>query len=46
MIIIGNKCDMENERVVLLDEGEKLASELGTYIFERMLLFAYYYLFL
>ena len=31
VILIGNKCDMANERVVLSDEGKKLAEELGKF---------------
>jgi len=31
-MLIGNKCDMADERVVQMKTGEKLASELGTYI--------------
>lgn len=28
-ILIGNKCDLENERRVHVEEGEKLAAEIG-----------------
>ncbi len=28
-MLIGNKCDMANERVVKFDEGKKLADNLG-----------------
>jgi GTPase SAR1 family protein len=30
--LVGNKCDMADDRVVQSEDGEKLASELGTYI--------------
>lgn len=29
VMLIGNKCDMDDERVVQTDEGARLASELG-----------------
>jgi Ras-related protein Rab-3C len=29
VILIGNKCDMVNERVVQLQEGKKLADDIG-----------------
>jgi len=32
VILVGNKCDMADERVVQSKNGEKIASELGTYI--------------
>ncbi|CAF0854586.1 unnamed protein product [Rotaria sordida] len=34
VILIGNKCDMANERVVHLEEGKKLADALGLEFFE------------
>ena len=33
VMLIGNKCDMANERVVRMDEGKKLADELGKVFF-------------
>mmetsp|Transcript_5516 Transcript_5516/g.7592 ORF Transcript_5516/g.7592 Transcript_5516/m.7592 type:complete len:207 (-) Transcript_5516:372-992(-) len=33
-ILIGNKCDMEDERVVSTEEGSKLAAEYGVQFFE------------
>jgi GTPase SAR1 family protein len=35
VILAGNKCDMAHERVVPSAEGERLASELGTYLREK-----------
>jgi len=34
VVLIGNKCDMANERVVQLEEGKNLAEELGLEFFE------------
>ena len=34
IVICGNKCDLEERRVVLKSEGEKLAKRLGTAFFE------------
>uniref|UniRef100_A0A7S2RB79 Uncharacterized protein n=1 Tax=Rhizochromulina marina TaxID=1034831 RepID=A0A7S2RB79_9STRA len=33
-ILIGNKCDMEDQRMVSFDEGKKLAQEYGIQFFE------------
>ena len=33
VLLIGNKCDLEDERVVQVEQGEKLASALGTIFF-------------
>jgi len=33
-ILIGNKCDMEDQRVVSFEEGKQLASEFGIQFFE------------
>jgi len=33
-ILVGNKCDMLDEKVVTTEEGEKLASEFGMQFFE------------
>mmetsp|Transcript_40593 Transcript_40593/g.72169 ORF Transcript_40593/g.72169 Transcript_40593/m.72169 type:complete len:207 (+) Transcript_40593:108-728(+) len=33
-ILIGNKCDMKDERVVTTEEGQKLAAEYGIQFFE------------
>jgi len=33
VILIGNKCDMTNERVVQTNEGKKLADDLGKFFF-------------
>jgi GTPase SAR1 family protein len=35
VMLVGNKCDMADERVVQPEDGEKLVSELGTYIREK-----------
>ena len=37
VMLIGNKCDMDDERVVQSEDGGKLASELGTCILENQL---------
>lgn len=34
MMLVGNKCDMEDERVVSTESGQKLADELGILFFE------------
>lgn len=34
VILVGNKCDMEAERVVSFDRGRKLAEQLGMEFFE------------
>jgi hypothetical protein len=31
-MLVGNKCEMADERVIRPEDGEKLASEIGTYI--------------
>ena len=33
-ILVGNKCDLENERVVSFEEGKTLADSLGISFFE------------
>lgn len=30
MILVGNKCDMEDERIVPVEKGKHLADQLGT----------------
>lgn len=30
VILVGNKCDMEDERIVPLEKGKHLADQLGT----------------
>jgi hypothetical protein len=37
VILIGNKCDMANERVVYSQEGKKLADDLGKFFSFRYL---------
>ena len=32
LVLVGNKCDMEDERVVDSVQGSKLANELGSYV--------------
>ena len=34
VILVGNKCDMEEERVVSADRGKQLADQLGLHFFE------------
>ena len=34
VVLVGNKCDMEEERVVTYDQGKKLADSLGFNFFE------------
>ena len=34
MVLLGNKCDLADDRVVQSEDGGKLASELGTYRLE------------
>ena len=34
VIMVGNKCDMEDERVVSYDRGKQLADQLGLEFFE------------
>ena len=34
VILVGNKCDMEDERVVSYDRGKQLADQLGLEFFE------------
>lgn len=34
MILVGNKCDMEDERVVSTDRGRSLAEQLRLHFFE------------
>ncbi|KAG1699826.1 Transforming growth factor-beta receptor-associated protein 1 [Nymphon striatum] len=34
VILVGNKCDMEDERVILLERGKQLADQLGLEFFE------------
>ncbi|CAG0922170.1 unnamed protein product [Notodromas monacha] len=34
VILVGNKCDMEHERVVSTERGQQLASQLGVEFFE------------
>jgi Ras-related protein Rab-8A len=33
-IMLGNKCDMEEERIVTAEEGQSLADEIGCQFFE------------
>lgn len=35
MVLLGNKCDLADDRVVQSEDGGKLASELGTYRLEE-----------
>lgn len=32
VVLVGNKCDLEEERVVTADRGQKLAERLGTHM--------------
>lgn len=34
MILVGNKCDMEDERVISFERGKQLAEQLGVEFFE------------
>lgn len=34
MILVGNKCDMEDERVISYERGRQLAEQLGVEFFE------------
>ena len=34
MVLVGNKCDMEEERAVTFEQGRKLAEQLGFAFFE------------
>ena len=34
MILVGNKCDMEEDRVVSYDRGKQLADQIGMEFFE------------
>ena len=34
MILVGNKCDMEDERVISYERGKQLADQLGLEFFE------------
>lgn len=34
MILVGNKCDMEEERVVSTERGRQLAEQLGVEFYE------------
>lgn len=34
MILVGNKCDMEDERVISFERGKQLAEQLGIEFFE------------
>ncbi|KAM5309298.1 ras-related protein Rab-3D isoform 1-T2 [Glossophaga mutica] len=34
VILVGNKCDLEDERVVLAEDGQRLANDLGFEFFE------------
>lgn len=34
MILVGNKCDMDDERVVSFERGKQLAEQLGLEFFE------------
>lgn len=36
VVLVGNKCDMDSERVVSMDRGRQLADQLGKY-FEKKL---------
>lgn len=31
VILVGNKCDLEDERVIATEDGQRLAEELGNY---------------
>lgn len=34
VILVGNKCDMEDERVISFERGKQLAEQLGVQFFE------------
>ena len=34
MVLVGNKCDMEDERVISFERGKQLADSLGLEFFE------------
>lgn len=34
VILVGNKCDMEDERVISVERGKQLADQLGVEFFE------------
>lgn len=34
MILVGNKCDMEDERIISYERGKQLADQLGVEFFE------------
>lgn len=34
MILVGNKCDMEDERTISFERGKQLADQLGVEFFE------------
>lgn len=34
LAIVGNKCDLDNKRVIAKEAGEELAKEIGTLYFE------------
>lgn len=34
VVLVGNKCDMENERVISYERGRQLADQLGIEFFE------------
>lgn len=34
VILVGNKCDMEDERVITTERGKQLADQLGVQFFE------------
>lgn len=34
VILVGNKCDMEDERVISFERGKQLAEQLGVEFFE------------
>lgn len=34
VILVGNKCDMEDERVISFERGKQLADQLGVEFFE------------
>ena len=38
VLLVGNKCDMESERVVSSQRGEELARQLGKFVIQYFLL--------